>query len=72
MTPRPVLEISDLRTSYAGTVAVDGLSLSVLAGEVFGVLGPNGAGKNTTVECAGGLRRPVTVALGRGPLALDR
>ena len=58
MTPRPVLEIRDLRKSYGGKVAVDGLSLSVLPGEVFGVLGPNGAGKTTTVECAAGLRRP--------------
>jgi ABC-2 type transport system ATP-binding protein len=58
MTPPPVLEIRDLRKSYDGKVAVDGLSLSVLPGEVFGVLGPNGAGKTTTVECAAGLRRP--------------
>ena len=58
MSPRPVLEIRDLRKSYAGRPAVDGLSLSVLPGEVFGVLGPNGAGKTTTVECAAGLRRP--------------
>jgi ABC-2 type transport system ATP-binding protein len=58
MTPRPVLEICDLRKSYDGRAAVDGLSLSVLPGEVFGVLGPNGAGKTTTVECAAGLRRP--------------
>jgi len=58
MTPAPVLEIRDLRKSYGGQPAVDGLSLSVLPGEVFGVLGPNGAGKTTTVECAAGLGRP--------------
>jgi ABC-2 type transport system ATP-binding protein len=58
MTQQPVLEISDLHKAYGGRVAVDGLSLSVLPGEVFGVLGPNGAGKTTTVECAAGLRRP--------------
>jgi ABC-2 type transport system ATP-binding protein len=37
---------------------VDGVSLSVRAGEIFGILGPNGAGKTTTVECIIGLRRP--------------
>jgi ABC-2 type transport system ATP-binding protein len=39
-------------------VAVDGISLQVRRGEVFGILGPNGAGKTTTVECVVGLRRP--------------
>jgi ABC-2 type transport system ATP-binding protein len=39
-------------------VAVDDVSFSVRAGEIFGILGPNGAGKTTTVECIIGLRRP--------------
>ncbi|TVP74253.1 MAG: ABC transporter ATP-binding protein [Nitriliruptor sp.] len=54
----PVIEVSELRKVYAGVAAVDGVSLSVGRGEVFGVLGPNGAGKTTTVECVAGLRRP--------------
>jgi ABC-2 type transport system ATP-binding protein len=58
MTPAPALEVRDLHLSYGGRPAVDGLSLSVLPGEVFGLLGPNGAGKTSTVECASGLRRP--------------
>ena len=53
-----VIEIDDLRKVYGRVVAVDGISLSVRRGEVFGILGPNGAGKTTTVECAAGLRRP--------------
>jgi ABC-2 type transport system ATP-binding protein len=53
-----VVEIVDLRKTYGDRVAVDGLTLRVRRGEVFGVLGPNGAGKTTTVECAAGLRRP--------------
>jgi ABC-2 type transport system ATP-binding protein len=52
------LEIAGLRKSYGRKVAVDGLSLRVAEGEIFGILGPNGAGKTTTVECAEGLRRP--------------
>jgi ABC-2 type transport system ATP-binding protein len=54
----PVIEITDLHKSYGSVRAVDGISLTVERGEVFGVLGPNGAGKTTTVETAAGLRRP--------------
>ena len=35
--------------------AVDGLSLSIDAGEIYGILGPNGAGKTTTLEMLEGL-----------------
>jgi ABC-2 type transport system ATP-binding protein len=52
------LEITGLRKNYGSKTAVDGLSLRVAEGEIFGILGPNGAGKTTTVECAEGLRRP--------------
>jgi ABC-2 type transport system ATP-binding protein len=38
--------------------AVDGLSLTIERGEVFGLLGPNGAGKTTTIKCLLGLLRP--------------
>jgi ABC-2 type transport system ATP-binding protein len=60
MTPTgaTALEITNLRKQYGKKVAVDGLSLRVNEGEVFGILGPNGAGKTTAVECAEGLRHP--------------
>jgi ABC-2 type transport system ATP-binding protein len=52
-----VIEIRQLRVEYPGRtraepprVAVNGLSLSVRPGEVFGFLGPNGAGKTTTMN----------------------
>lgn len=51
-----VIEVRGLRKSYAGRPVVDGIDLSVEAGEVFGILGPNGAGKTTTVEMISGLR----------------
>lgn len=53
-----LLEVSNLRKSFDGRVAVDGLSFHVEAGEVFGLLGPNGAGKSTTMMMLAGLRRP--------------
>ena len=46
----------DLRKTYGATKAVDGISLSVREGEIFGMLGPNGAGKSTTIEMIEGLR----------------
>ena len=53
-----VVSVQDLRVRYGETVAVDGISLEIRRGEIFGILGPNGAGKTTTVECIAGLRRP--------------
>jgi ABC-2 type transport system ATP-binding protein len=50
--------VEHLRKTYGTTVAVDDVSLTVRAGEIFGILGPNGAGKTTTVESIAGLRTP--------------
>ena len=50
--------VNHLRKSYGTTVAVEDVSLTVRAGEIFGILGPNGAGKTTTVESIAGLRTP--------------
>ncbi|MGE5674432.1 MAG: ABC transporter ATP-binding protein [Mycobacterium leprae] len=52
------IEVKDLIKRYGDQTAVDGISFTVQAGEVYGMLGPNGAGKTTTVECVEGLRRP--------------
>ncbi len=48
---------SDLRKRYRDVNAVDGVSLTIEAGEFFGILGPNGAGKTTTLEIIEGLRQ---------------
>jgi ABC-2 type transport system ATP-binding protein len=45
-----VIEIDRLTKRYGDVTAVDGLSLAVETGEVFGFLGPNGAGKSTTIN----------------------
>jgi ABC-2 type transport system ATP-binding protein len=58
MTPAPAIEVVGLEKRYGERRAVDGVSLTVAAGEVFGLLGPNGAGKTTTVEILEGYREP--------------
>src|SRR3954471_23318695 len=54
----PALRVVGLRKRFADVVAVDGLDLTVRAGECFGLLGPNGAGKTTTIEICEGLTTP--------------
>ncbi len=56
MPSPPAIEVVDLVKRYSDVRAVDGLSLSIGAGEVFGLLGPNGAGKTSTVEVLEGYR----------------
>lgn len=46
----PVLVVDRATKRYAGHTAVDGLSLTVPPGVIFGLLGPNGAGKTTTIR----------------------
>jgi ABC-2 type transport system ATP-binding protein len=58
LSATPAIEVAALEKHYGATRAVDGLSLSVAPGEVFGLLGPNGAGKTTTVEILEGYREP--------------
>jgi len=55
-----LIETHNLRKTFGDTVAVDSLTLSVGAGEVFGFLGPNGAGKTTTVKMLLGLVEPTS------------
>jgi ABC-2 type transport system ATP-binding protein len=62
--PPPAILCRGLRKVYPGgrrsadVVAVDGVDLTVAAGECFGLLGPNGAGKTTTVEILEGVADP--------------
>jgi ABC-2 type transport system ATP-binding protein len=52
------IEVVDLVKHYGEVRAVDGVSLRIATGEVFGLLGPNGAGKTTAVEILEGYRAP--------------
>jgi ABC-2 type transport system ATP-binding protein len=50
-----VIEIENLSRKFGDVTAVDGLTLTIGEGEVFGLLGPNGAGKTTTIRMLAGL-----------------
>ncbi len=52
------IEVENLTRDYNGLRAVDHISFSVEAGELFGFLGPNGAGKTTTIKMLTGQLRP--------------
>ena len=54
----PAIRAADVTKRYGGLTAVDGVSLEVSPGEIFGIIGPNGAGKTTFMECLEGLRLP--------------
>ncbi|MEO8208435.1 MAG: ATP-binding cassette domain-containing protein, partial [Chloroflexota bacterium] len=64
----PVIEVVDLRKRYGRVNALNGLTMTVQRGEIFGFLGPNGAGKTTAVKLLLGLARPS----GGGGLLLGR
>src|SRR5512142_1846951 len=53
----PLLEVKDLAVRYDKAVVLNGVSLSVDAGEFVGVVGPNGAGKSTLLRAISGLVR---------------
>jgi len=52
------IQINSLRKSFGTVTAVDGLTLDIPAGGIFGFLGPNGAGKTTTIQLLLGLLEP--------------
>jgi ABC-2 type transport system ATP-binding protein len=58
-----MIETTALTKRYGSTVAVDGVSLSVSDGSVFGLVGSNGAGKTTLLGLLAGLKRPTTGSL---------
>jgi len=60
MLERPQIRIENLVVRYGKFTAVNGLTLNVNQGELFGFLGPNGAGKSTTIKVLIGACRPTS------------
>ncbi len=58
MSDAPPIEVRGLVKRYGALTAVDGVDLTVRAGDVYGYLGPNGAGKTTSLRMMLGLIRP--------------
>ena len=54
----PSVELLEVRKSYSGYPAVDGLSFSIPPAHIFGLLGPNGAGKTSTIRMMIGITSP--------------
>jgi ABC-2 type transport system ATP-binding protein len=54
----PLLEVRELRRSFGAVAAVDGVSFTLAAGEIYGFVGPNGAGKTTTMRILATLDEP--------------
>jgi ABC-2 type transport system ATP-binding protein len=62
-TQEPAIMIENLAKSYGKVQAVQGISMRVERGEIFGFLGPNGAGKTTTIRCMLDVIRPTAGAI---------
>jgi branched-chain amino acid transport system permease protein len=54
----PLLVASDVKRSFGGVKALDGVSMQLASGEVLGLIGPNGSGKTTLLNILGGYYHP--------------
>ena len=54
----PALRLEGIVKTFPGVRALDGVSLSVLSGEVHALMGENGAGKSTLMKVLGGIHQP--------------
>ena len=59
----PALSTRDVVKRFGGLAAVDGISIAVPKGRIFGLIGPNGAGKTTLFDLLAGEQRPTAGAI---------
>ena len=62
--PGPILQVRNLVKSFGGVTAVNGVSLALEAGKIYGLIGPNGSGKTTLFNCITGIERRDGGAIG--------
>jgi len=69
---RPALAARDLVKRFGGVAAVDGVSIDVPRGRIFGLIGPNGAGKTTLFDLLAGEQRPTAGNIVLNGVAIER
>jgi ABC-type branched-subunit amino acid transport system ATPase component len=67
-----LLRLADVRRTFGGLKAVDGVGFEIAEGEVHGLIGPNGAGKTTLLNLVSGLIRPSGGAISLEGRRIDR
>lgn len=75
METQSAVKLDNVTRRFGDLMAVDGISLDVQSGEIFGIIGPNGAGKTTTVNMICGMLHPssgTVRTLGYDPIADER
>ena len=67
-----ILQVRNLVKRFGGVTAINGVSLSLEAGKIYGLIGPNGSGKTTLFNCITGIERRDSGAVGFRGRRIDR
>ncbi|MDR3210943.1 MAG: sugar ABC transporter ATP-binding protein [Planctomycetota bacterium] len=70
--PTPVLSVNAVSKEFSGVRVLNAVSLTVAAGEIFGIIGENGAGKSTLLKIISGVYTPTEGSLSVGEVPVTR